>query len=532
TDAGNHKDDQGKDTGVDDIDDALANAANTDNAMARLEELKEIADKFAKGDKYKGLQEGNEQKKAFDAASTAAGAVLDRAKGDPKDADQVNELYKDLLKAMRDIDPQAKSAGLKTDALKNEIESDNKLKPDTKANPATKGDSVYTTASKAKKDEFDKALNEAQTVLNGVKNADISTADKEAAEQKEIDEALDKLIKARLALDGVNTKPLEQQIAKDADIKKSVEYTKASADKKSAYDDALAAAQKLITDLTTPSADGSAAKFGNLTLDSKDAKQKALDAALKALSDAAKALDGKDTTPVPPSGDENPGSGSGSDSDSGSGSGTSTSTGNGVNKQNLINQINSTENPGGTNPGAVTPGSGSAGTTPGAPGAGSTTQGAGTGAVTPGSGSGAAGAGAAGAANAGVDNKAVNNAVENSPEVKQADAAVKQAAATLDEALAQAKRVAADPHATQEQVDAAAVKLADARKALADAQANAAKVRAAVRSRVIKGMRSRGNAGIATGANVATTGLMATMIAAIGGAFATRRMRTKHANRD
>ncbi|EPI45369.1 hypothetical protein HMPREF1582_01369, partial [Gardnerella vaginalis JCP8151A] len=72
----------------------------------------------------------------------------------------------------------------------------------------------------------------------------------------------------------------------------------------------------------------------------------------------------------------------------------------------------------------------------------------------------------------------------------------------------------------------------DARKALADAQANAAKVRAAVRSRVIKGMRSRGNAGIATGANVATTGLMATMIAAIGGAFATRRMRTKHANRD
>ncbi|EPI41396.1 hypothetical protein HMPREF1586_01128, partial [Gardnerella vaginalis JCP8522] len=44
-------------------------------------------------------------------------------------------------------------------------------------------------------------------------------------------------------------------------------------------------------------------------------------------------------------------------------------------------------------------------------------------------------------------------------------------------------------------------------KALADAQANAAKVRAAVRSRVIKGMRSRGNAGVATGANVATTGL-------------------------
>lgn len=518
TDAGDHTNADG--TTSDDIDDALANAANTDNAMARLEELKIIADKFATGESYTKSNDAN-KKKAFDDASTAAGAVLDKAKGDAKGADEVNTLYDDLLKAMRAIDPKAQSAGLKTDALAAEIDSDNKLKPNDKADPKTPGDSVYNTSSKAKKDEFDKALNEAQTVLNGAKTADISTADKEAAEQKEIDAALDKLIKARLALDGVDTKPLEQQIAKDADIKASVKYTNASDAMKQAYDNALAAAKKLITDLTTTNASGAAAKFGDITLDSKDAKQKALDAALKALSDAAKALDGKDTTPVPPSDDDNTGSGSESDS----GSGTSTSTSGGVNKQNLINQINTTENPGGANPG-----SGAAGANPSTPGAGA--QGAGMGAVAPGSGAGVAGTGAAGAANAGVDNKAVNNAVENAPEVKQADAAVKQAAATLDEALAQAKRVAADPHATQAQVDAAAAKLADARKALADAQANAAKVRAAVRSRVIKGMRSRGNAGIATGANVATTGLMATMIAAIGGAFATRRMRTKHANRD
>lgn len=529
TDAGNHKDEQGKDTGVDDIDDALANAINTDNAMARLEDLKIIADKFAESDKYKGLQDGDDKKKAFDDAATAAGAVLDRDKGDAKGAAEVNDIYADLLKAMQAIDNSVKGAGVKTDALAAEIGSDKGLKP-SETDPKTPGDSVYTTASKDKKDAFDQALNEAEQALNTANDDNANykkegttprTPKQEADAQKKVDEALDKLIKARLALDGVNTKPLEQQIAKDADIKKSVEYTKASDDKKQAYDKALAAAQKLITDLTAPSADGSAAKFGNLTLDSKDAKQKALDAALKALSDAAEALDGKDTTPVPPSGDDNTGSGSESDS----GSGTSTSTSGGVNKQNLINQINTTENPGGANPG-----SGAAGTNPSTPGAGA--QGAGMGAVAPGSGSGAAGTGAAGAASAGVDNKAVNNAVENAPEVKQADAAVKQAAATLDEALAQAKRVAADPHATQAQVDAAAAKLADARKALADAQANAAKVRAAVRSRVIKGMRSRGNAGIATGANVATTGLMATMIAAIGGAFATRRMRTKHANRD
>lgn len=532
TDAGNHKDDNGNDTGVDDIDDALANAANTDNAMARLEELKKKANDFKneKDGKYSKLtnsEDDQNKKKAFDSYLDDATKLTTPKDGDAKGAAEVNTLYNDLLKAMRDIDPQAKSAGLKTAALKAEIDSDNKLKPNDNADPKTSGDSVYTTASADKKDAFDKALNEAQTVLNGADTADISDADKEATEQNEIDAALDKLIKARLALDGVNTKPLEKQIAKDADIKKSVEYTKASADKKKAYDDALEAAQKLIAQLTGKDTQQGGQGAQQSELKTKEQKQQALDAALKALRDAAAALDGKEPTPVPPSDDDNTGSGSESDSGSSSdsGSGTSTSTGNGVNKQNLINQINTTENPGGANPG-----SGAAGTNPSTPGAGA--QGAGMGAVAPGSGAGAAGTGAAGAASAGVDNKAVNNAVENAPEVKQADAAVKQAAATLDEALAQAKRVAADPHATQAQVDAAAAKLADARKALADAQANAAKVRAAVRSRVIKGMRSRGNAGIATGANVATTGLMATMIAAIGGAFATRRMRTKHANRD
>lgn len=535
TDAGNHKDDQGKDTGVDDIDDALANAANTDNAMARLEELKIIADKFAKSDSYTKSTDAD-KKKAFDDASSAAGNVLNKTDGDAKSAAEVNDIYADLLNAMQALDNTVKGAGVKTDALAAEIKSDKGLKPDTTATPATKGDSVYTTASQDKKDAFDQALNEAEKALKTANDDNANykkegttprTPEQEAKAQKAVDEALDKLIKARLALDGVNTKPLQDEIDNAPTVKGNVSYTKASADKKKAYDDALEAAQKLIAQLTGKDTQQGGQGAQQSELKTKEQKQQALDAALKALRDAAAALDGKEPTPVPPSDDDNTGSGSESDSGSSSdsGSGTSTSTSGGVNKQNLINQINTTENPGGANPG-----SGAAGTNPSTPGAGA--QGAGMGAVTPGSGSGAAGTGAAGAASAGVDNKAVNNAVENAPEVKQADAAVKQAAATLDEALAQAKRVAADPHATQAQVDAAAAKLADARKALADAQANAAKVRAAVRSRVIKGMRSRGNAGIATGADVATTGLMATMIAAIGGAFATRRMRTKHANRD
>lgn len=548
TDASNHKNADGSTS--DDIDDALANAANTDNAMARLEELKVIADKFAKGDAYKNSNDAN-KKKAFDDASTAAGAVLDKAKGDPKDADQVNELYKDLLKAMQDLDNTVKGAGVKTDALAAEIDSDKNLKP-SETDPKTPGDPVYNTSSKDKKEAFDKALKNAEAALQTANsdNEDAKkststplTPDQEAQKQKAVDDALDKLIKARLALDGVNTKPLQDEIDKDNKVKNSDKYTYSTKDKKTAFDTALSEANELIKKLT--GAADQQAQLGQGTqqpdLSTKEAKQKALDAALKKLQDAAKALDGTkpieptpnpnptptptptptpSPLPTPGAGTDNPGSGNaGSGSEAGYGVNDNAPTI--VDKGELNIQIDSAETdskPG--NAGAGNAGNANAGSATGAQGGAGTSSGSGM------------GTGTAGAANAGVDNKAVNNAVENAPEVKQADAAVKQAAATLDEALAQAKRVAADPHATQAQVDAAAVKLADARKALADAQDNAAKVRAAVRSRVIKGMRSRGNAGVAAGADVATAGLMATMIAAIGGAFVTRRMRAMHANRD
>ena len=548
TDASNHKNADGSTS--DDIDDALANAANTDNAMARLEELKVIADKFAKGDAYKNSNDAN-KKKAFDDASTAAGAVLDKAKGDPKDADQVNELYKDLLKAMQDLDNTVKGAGVKTDALAAEIDSDKNLKP-SETDPKTPGDPVYNTSSKDKKEAFDKALKNAEAALQTA-NSDNEDAKKptstpltpyqEAQKQKAVDDALDKLIKARLALDGVNTKPLQDEIDKDNKVKNSDKYTYSTKDKKTAFDTALSEANELIKKLT--GAADQQAQLGQGTqqpdLSTKEAKQKALDAALKKLQDAAKALDG--TKPIEPTPNPNPNPtptptptpsplptpGAGTDNPGSGNAGSGSEAGYGVNdnaptivdKGELNIQIDSAETdskPG--NAGAGNAGNANAGSATGAQGGAGTSSGSGM------------GTGTAGAANAGVDNKAVNNAVENAPEVKQADAAVKQAAATLDEALAQAKRVAADPHATQAQVDAAAVKLADARKALADAQDNAAKVRAAVRSRVIKGMRSRGNAGVAAGAGVATAGLMATMIAAIGGAFVTRRMRAMHANRD
>ncbi|RIY19216.1 GA module, partial [Bifidobacteriaceae bacterium NR026] len=506
TDAHNIKDDDGKDTGKDDIDNALADAIATDHAMERLEELKIKAGEFANGEKYKALQDSDDKKKAFNTASTAAGAVLDKANGDAKNADQVNELYKDLLKAMQAIDDKAKGAGVITDALDAEIKSDKGLKPNDKVDPKTPGDPLYTTASKEKKEAFDKALSDAEAALKKAKEDNANqakpdstprTPEQEAKDQQAVDDALQKLENARKALDGVDTKPLQNEIDKDSNVKNSDKYKYDDKSKTDAFDKALQDAKDLIDKLTGTKK--AAAGEEDVTTKTQAEKQKLVDAALAKLKAAEEALDGKKPTP-----------GSGSEAGYGVNDNAPTT----VDKGELNVQIQGAESD--SQPGNAGNGNAGAGVNSGNAGNAANTN-----------------AANANANNAnGASSAAVNAAVESNPAVKQADAQVSKAQAALDAALAEAKKVAADPNATQAQVDAAAVKLADARKALADAQANAAKVRAAVRSRVIKGMRSRGNAGVATGANVATTGLMATMIAAIGGAFVTRRMRTKHANRD
>ena len=302
TDAGNHTNDDG--TTSDDIDDALANAANTDNAMARLEELKKKADALKGTDKYTNADLS--KKTAFDNASTAAGAVLDKANGDAKNADQVNELYKDLLNKMRDLDPNAQSAGVNTEALNKEIESDKKLKPDDQADPKTAGDSVYTTASADKKKAFDDALTEAETALNKANGDNDNdkkpgttprTPEKEAEDQKAVDDALDKLIKARLALDGVDTKPLQAEIDKDSNVKDLDKYKYADQTKKEAFDNALKAAKKLIAQLTGKDTQQPGAQQPELK--TKEQKQNALAEAKKALQKAYNELNGKTPEPTP-----------------------------------------------------------------------------------------------------------------------------------------------------------------------------------------------------------------------------------------
>ncbi|UQA88788.1 GA module-containing protein [Gardnerella swidsinskii] len=504
TDASDHKNADG--TTSDDIDDALANATATDTAMARLEKLKEIADKFAKGDKYKGLQEGNEQKKAFDDAATAAGAVLDKANGDPKDADQVNELYKDLLKAMQDLDNTVKGVGVNTANLQAEVDNDKALKPDATATPATKGDSVYTTASKDKKDAFDAALTEAEAALKtaneeneNAKNPNSTplTPEQEAQKQKAVDDALDKLVKARLALDGVNTKPLQEEIDKDSNVKNSDRYTySTTTEKKTAFDQALQDAKDLIDKLTGTKK--AAAGEEDVTTKTQAEKQKLVDAALAKLKAAEEALDGKKPTP-----------GSGSEAGYGVNDNAPTT----VDKGELNVQIQGAESD--SQPGNAGNGNAGAGVNSGNAGNAANTN-----------------AANANANNAnGASSAAVNAAVESNPAVKQADAQVSKAQAALDAALAEAKKVAADPNATQAQVDAAAKKLSAARKALASAKAHAADVRASVRAQVLK---SGSVAQLSkTGSDVSVFGLFAATLSAAGAALfsAKRRGTSRHSNK-
>ena len=615
TDAGDHTNEDG--TTTDDIDDALANAANTDNAMARLDELKKKANDFKneQGGKYSKLDstkpDEKKQKDDFDNYLKDATTLTTPDKGDAKGAAEVNTLYDDLLKAMRAIDPDAQSAGLKTDALSKEIELDKKLKPDTTAIPATKGDSVYTTASQDKKDAFDAALTAAEQALTNAtkKDLDISTADNEAAEQKKVDEALDKLIKARLALDGVDTTALQTEIDKDNTVKDLDKYKYDDKSKTDAFDKALKDAKDLIDKLTGKKK--AAAGEEDVTTKTQAEKQKALDDALAKLKAAEAALDGKKPAPTPVPTPVNPtptptptpsvdkshlqqGINDGSDvhnsddytnapsdkkqaydhaldhanevnndpnatqdqvnqaaedlkkaendlkptpsplptpvpggheGDSSHGYGVNDNEPTTVDKGELNVQIQGAESdsqPG--NAGNGNAGSNNAGN--------AANSGANSGNAGNTANNNAANKNASNANNAnGANSAAVNAAVESNPAVKQADAQVSVAQAALDAALAEAKKVAADPNATQAQVDAASQKLADARKSLAAAQDNASKVRADVREQVLK--RVKGLKLSKTGSDVSVFGMFVAGVAAAGAALfvSKRRGISRHCNK-
>ena len=295
SDAYDHKHADG--TTSDDIDDALKNASATDKAMERLEKLKVEADKLHVSDTYKNGDEN--KKKAFDEAATAAGTLLDKVKGDAKGAPEVTNLYNDLLKKMQDLDPSAHGAGIDTDALQHEIDNDATFKPNDQVDPKVPGNTVYKTSSKNKRDAFDKALEDAKTALKeaqqAIENAKkpgaaALTPDQETAQQKKVDDALDKLVSAREALDGVDTNPLQAEVDNDGALKDDISYKNASQAKKDAFDKALKDAKDLISQL------GDLENTGKQYAGKSQKEKQALaDKALKTLKDAAAALDGVDT---------------------------------------------------------------------------------------------------------------------------------------------------------------------------------------------------------------------------------------------
>ncbi len=232
-------------------------------------------------------------------------------------------------------------------------------------------------------------------------------------------------------------------------------------------------------------------------------------------------------------------SGSGHEGDSSHGFGVNDNAPTTVDKGELNLQIEGAESGSkpGSNSGAAGNGSNSAagsnasaGTTGAAGNAAAGAAGAAGNAAGSNAGNAAAGSAAANGAANGLAAAKVNAVVENSKAVKRADAQVAAAEATVNTALAEAKKVAADPNATQAQVDAAAQKLADARKSLAAAQDNASRVRAVVREQVLK--RFKGSKLSKTGSDVSVFGVFAAGVAAAGAALfvSKRRGISRHSN--
>ena len=311
--------------------------------MARLEKLKKKADDFKneKDGKYSKLTNSDDdqnKKKAFDGYLSDATTLTTADKGDAKGADEVNTLYNDLLKAMQAIDPSIKGAGVYTDALEAEINSDKTFKPAVPTNPAKPGNPVYNTSSKAKKDAFDQALTAAEDALKTAKEDNANqakpgttprTPEQEAQAQQAVDTALQNLQKAREELDGVDTKPLDNAIAAADPTHKTDKYRNADEDKQQAYDAAIEAGKQLLQQLAAGGA-GGAGGVGALT--TKEQKQAALVAALKQINDTYAALNGHFSPGFRPSYPDDstpqgvPGTGAGAGTGTGTGAGTGAGT--------------------------------------------------------------------------------------------------------------------------------------------------------------------------------------------------------------
>ena len=529
--------------------DGAVNTAELEQKVADAKKLKKSTNPQSAGDaKYENASEAKKQ--AVDTALTNAESAITEAKNDqsqksPEQKQQaVDTALTALKQAVNELDGNDKTqlvaklaeakdkkndvsyknaSAEKQDALNNAIDSaeiivnkagatageitrditalndavtgldghdTSALQTDVNAAESKRKTVAYTNASVATKTAFDQALQAAQDIL---KNPQGKTV-------QEISDAKTQLETASNALDGtVDTSKLQAEVDKADSLKKSVQYTNAVQDKKFAYDTAL-------TDAESALADANNAQSAN----TPDQQQTAVDNALKQLQTAAAALNGVDITDLQAEiALEN------RVKESVKYTYDTAEKQQAYNKalqdaKDLISKL--------TDP---------------------------------------AGKGVDLAAKSQADRKAlVDTALKNLKNAKDAlngvNKTVLQAevdddsrfsksfayllgeAPDLDvykKALAEAKRVLADPNATQAQVDAAAKKLSAARKALASAKAHAAEVRASVRAQVLK---SGSVAQLSkTGSDVSVFGLFAATLSAAGAALfsAKRRGASRHSNK-
>ncbi|WP_421791984.1 hypothetical protein [Gardnerella sp. DNF01157] len=502
---------------------ALANLVNARKALDGIDttalQAEVDKDKPLKNDvKYKNASD--DKKKAFDKALTAAEDAIADAEGrkqlaageDPKTQEQKQKAVNDALAALQNAAKDLDGKEQKPTPAPSVDKSD--LKALVDAAGQVKDSDAYKYADADKQGAYDKAISDGQSVLAKTD----ATAD-------EVANAVQAITTAKTALDGKKPEPtpapsvdksgLQHEIANSGDVKKSDDYTNAPSDKKQAYDHAL--------------------DHANEVNNNPNATQDQVNQATEDLKKAENDL--KPTPnpiPTPGAGTDNTGTGAGTGTgNAGSGSeagyGVNDNAPTTVDKGELNVQIQGAEsdlqpgNAGNGNAGAGA-NTGNSANVAGNAGAGVNSGNAGNTANT--------NAANANANNAnGVNSAALDAAVENNPAVKQVDAQVAKAQAALDAALAEAKKVAVDPNATQAQVDAAVQNLSAARKALAAAKAHAADVRASVRAQVLK---SGSVAQLSkTGSDVSVFGLFAATLSAAGAALfsAKRRGTSRHSNK-
>ena len=169
------------------VDNIVSIAQGLDSKMDSLQKLVAEAEKVKASDKYTNPNVPQDKKTAFDTAKDAASKVADKNTAAPENAagtSEVATLIDNLAKAIKGLTGEDVAVPVSKDALKAEI--------DLNKDDAVKKSPAYAKETDAaKKKAYDDALANAQKVY-----------DKQDATQTDVDNALETLRQARLALSG------------------------------------------------------------------------------------------------------------------------------------------------------------------------------------------------------------------------------------------------------------------------------------------------------------------------------------------